>query len=96
MSFLVLELSHSSVLAEVLSVLRRYQTLVPTLLAQAHISVTKLLTEVVTVSKGNEKTEPADWNYFSVLTNALTIILEAPVELLQNIVKVRYSACKVR
>ena len=69
----------SSLLHSLTNVLRCYQALVPTILAQSQINVMKLLSDLMPL--------PHSDGDFSILST-LMLISNAPVEMLHNAVKV--------
>ena len=71
----------SNLLLGVTCALRRYQSLVPTILAQAQINPMKLLTDVVHTKD------------VVIISDTLEVLLNAPVEMFHNAVKV--SVCNV-
>ena len=67
-----------------------YQRLSPTILAQSHINISKLLTDVYHHDCGltSSQTERISEVELEVLVNVLAILSEAPLDSLQNILKV--------
>ena len=69
-----------------------YQRLSPTILAQSRINISKLLTDVYHHDGGllSSQTEHISEIEDEVLVNTLTVLSEAPLDSLQNILKVSH------
>ena len=69
-----------------------YQRLSPIILSQSHINISKLLTDIYHYDGGlvSSQAERISEVEHEVLVNILAILSEAPLDSLQNILKVRH------